>query len=314
MRLKRLLIQGVLGIVVLFAIYLKIRDYGFSGNVSYQFLFLSVLSYIILNLILAFRLKKVVEKTGCSVRYMESVQAHFGGMLLSDFTPGRSGYLTTPFFLRKIGSCELNQGMAGILVPQAIEFLIKIFGGALGLFFLFSSADKFKELLAISTIAMGTLLILSFLIIAGSWFTFGSKIPLPGFIKKYLGKYTTHSVKTKESLNLILVVSIAGWIITALQWYLVGLSLSIGLSFHYYFFLQPLVTILMFVPLTPAGLGIMEGGAVAALYLLGVEPSTAFFYSVLVRLSTVMGDMPGIFTIVRFPLMIANSETQFKKE
>jgi len=306
-RIGKILVQAAIGLIILFAIYLKTQEYRIApvfDVLNYPLFFLSALSYFLLNLTLAFRLKKVVEATGCFVGFKNAVNAHLGGMILSDFTPGRSGYLATPFILERIGGCDVNKGMAGILVPQAIEFLVKLFGAFLGLVFLAAITEKFREILSFSAIAMALLLFISILIIAGSWSKFARKIPFPKFIRRRLESYTTQSMKTRNSLRVILSLTLLGWMITAFQWYFVGMSLSMNLEFFHYLLLQPLVTLLMFIPLTPAGLGIMEGGAVAILYLLGVDPSTAFFYSILVRLSTLVADSPGILTIMKVPFKL----------
>jgi|Deesub1362A_J573_1020465.scaffolds.fasta_scaffold17161_2 hypothetical protein len=306
-RIGRILVQVAIGLIILFAIYLKTKEYSITPVfevLNYPLFLLSTLFYFLLNLTLAFRLKKVVEATGCSLRFKNAISAHLGGMILSDFTPGRSGYLATPFILERISACDVNKGMAGILVPQAIEFLVKIFGAFLGLVLLAAATEKFREILSFSAIAMALLLFISVLIIAGSWSGFATKIPFPGFIKRRLESYTAQSMKTRDSLRIILSLTLLGWIITAFQWYFVGMSLSINLEFFHYLLLQPLITLLMFIPLTPAGLGIMEGGAVATLYLLGIDPSTAFFYSILIRLSTLIADSPGILTITRVPFKL----------
>ncbi|MBO8181815.1 MAG: flippase-like domain-containing protein [Archaeoglobus sp.] len=301
-KILKIVIQGVVGLIILLAIYLKVRDYDLSETVysmNIPFFFCSAAFYFLLNLSLAFRLKKVVETTGCFVRFRDAVIAHLGGMILSDLTPGRSGYLSTPFFLRRASGCELNRGMAGILVPQAIEFLVKIFGAFMGLILLASVTEKFREILGFSAVAMALLFGVSALIILGSWSRYGDKIPFPSFIRKRLQAYTEQSVKTRESLGIILSLTLFGWFLTAFQWYFIGLTLSLQLSFLHFLLLQPLITLLMFIPLTPAGLGIMEGGAVAILFLLGVDPSTAFLYSILVRLSTLLADLPGLITVAK---------------
>ena len=306
-KILKIAIQAVIGLLILGAVYLKVREYNLSAALSslnYSLFFISAIFYFLLNLSLAFRLKKVVESTGCFVKFKDSVVAHLGGMILSDLTPGRSGYLATPFFLKRVSGCELNKGMAGILVPQAIEFLVKIFGATLGLLLLASTTEHFKEVLGLSALAMALLFAVSALIILGSWSGFGSKIPFPSFIKKRLQSYTEQSMKTKNATKIILSLTLLGWLLTAFQWYFIGLSLSIPLSFFHFFLLQPLITLLMFIPLTPAGLGIMEGGAVAILFLLGVDPSTAFVYSILVRLSTLLADLPGLYAVAKAPLSL----------
>jgi hypothetical protein len=303
-RAIKIIIQGVIGLTILIAIYFSVRKYSIpSISFSYPFFFFSVFFYLLLNLSLAFRLKKVLESMDCFLDFKKVFSAHLGGMILSDLTPGRSGYLTTPLFLERVSDCELNKGMAGILVPQAIEFLVKIFGALLALLLL-ASAAGFGRVLAISAIAIAIVLSLSALIILGSWSRFANRMPLPSFIGRRLESYTKHSVKTREAIGIVLSLTLVGWFLTAFQWYFIGAALSLRLTFLHYLLLQPLITLLMFIPLTPAGLGIMEGGAIGVMFLLGVNPPTAFIYSILVRLSTLLADLPGLLTVARAPATI----------
>jgi uncharacterized membrane protein YbhN (UPF0104 family) len=55
----------------------------------------------------------------------------------------------------------------------------------------------------------------------------------------------------------------------------------------------------MLVPMTPAGLGIMESGAVIAVYLLGIEHSTALIFTVLARINSIAGDLPGLYYLLK---------------
>jgi hypothetical protein len=296
-RVFKIIFQGIIGLVILAAIYFSVRMHGIPlTSISYPLFFFSVFFYFLLNLSLAFRLKKVLESMGCFLDFKKVFSAHLGGMILSDLTPGRSGYLSTPLFLEKVSDCELNRGMAGILVPQAIEFLVKIFGALLAILLLASAAGK---ILTISAIAMAIVLSLSALIILGSWSRFAMKMPLPSFIGRKLESYIEHSVKTRRAIGIVLALTLVGWFLTAFQWYFVGAALSLNLTFLHYLLLQPLITLLMFIPLTPAGLGIMEGGTVGVMFLLGVNPSTAFLYSILVRLSTIIADSPGLITVAK---------------
>ena len=49
-------------------------------------------------------------------------------MLTSDVTPGRSGYILTPVYLRD-QNVPASKGLSSILGIQTIEFLVKVIGG-----------------------------------------------------------------------------------------------------------------------------------------------------------------------------------------
>lgn len=304
MRRSRLkwVIQIAIGIGIILAIYFKLRVYDYPLYVDLRYVLLAALSFFLLNVVLSFRLYKILTVLGCRTSYLRSLESHLGGMLLSDFTPGKSGYLTTPLILKRIAGCNTKLGMASILVPQAIEFLIKILGALLALILLYTSSTHFKDLLLVAGIGIAMLFAISVIILVASW---SEKIRVPGFLKRFevvFQSYFEHSVKTKDHILLLSSISLIGWFITAVQWYFIGEALNIDLSFIHYFLLQPLVSALMFVPLTPAGIGIMESGAIAAFFLLGVDASPAFFFSILTRASMILGDMGGVISLTKAPL------------
>lgn len=310
MRKSRLkwVVQIAIGVGIVLAIYFKLRVYDYPLYIDLRYILLAALSFLFLNFALSFRLYKIVTGLGCKTGYLRSLESHLGGMLLSDFTPGKSGYLTTPLILKRIAGCNTKLGMASILVPQAIEFLIKIFGALLALILLYTSSTHFKDLLLVAGIGIGMLFAISIIILLASW---SERLRIPGFLKRFeviFQSYFEHSVKTKDYIILLSSISLIGWFITAVQWYFVGEALNIDLSFIHYFLLQPLVSALMFVPITPAGIGIMESGAIAAFYLLGVGTSPAFFFSLLVRVSMVIGDMGGVIPLTKVPVKSTKEE------
>lgn len=301
-------VQVAIGIGVIVAIYFKLQVYDYPLYIDLRYVLLAAVSFFFLNVALSFRLYKIITGLGCRVGYLRSLESHLGGMLLSDFTPGKSGYLTTPLILKRIAGCNTKLGMASILVPQAVEFLIKIFGAMLALILLYTSSTHFKDLLLVAGIGIAMLFAISVIILIASW---SEKVKIPGFLKRFeaiFQSYFEHSVKTKDYILLLSSISLIGWFITAVQWYFIGEALNIDLSFIHYFLLQPLVSALMFVPITPAGIGIMESGAIAAFYLLGVGTSPAFFFSILVRASMVLGDMGGVIPLTKVPLKSPKEE------
>lgn len=297
-------VQVAIGIGIILAIYFKLQIYDYPLYVDLRYVLLATTSFFFLNVALSFRLYKIITGLGCRTSYLKSLESHLGGMLLSDFTPGKTGYLTTPLILKRIADCNTKLGMASILVPQAVEFLIKIFGAMLALILLYTSSTHFKDLLLVAGIGIAMLFATSVIILVASW---SERMRIPGFLKRFeaiFQSYFEHSVKTKNYILLLTSISLTGWFITAVQWYFIGEALNIDLSFIHYFLLQPLVSALMFVPITPAGIGIMESGAIAAFFLLGVGTSPAFFFSILVRVSMVLGDLGGVIPLTKVPLTL----------
>ena len=98
------------------------------------------------------------------------------------------------------------------------------------------------------------------------------KTPIIGkYVQKFEHKiedFQHDSHKIKSILPKVLVLSVPLWAFKGIEWYLLGLAVGFQFPFWLYFFLQPLITIVQFVPLTPAGLGLQEGGSLIVLVLL----------------------------------------------
>ena len=97
-------IQGIIGVAILLLLFTTI-DYRLSLSLLMQvdvwFLLLACFCYFLNNLLMAYRLKTLLLHMGENIRLRLVFFSHMAGMLLSDFTPGRSGYLYVALSLNK---------------------------------------------------------------------------------------------------------------------------------------------------------------------------------------------------------------------
>ena len=66
---------------------------------------------------------------------------------------------------------------------------------------------------------------------------------------------------------------------------------GINLSYLTFFFLHPLLTVIRYVPLTPAGIGIFEGATILGFSLFGVPAENALLLSFFDRIDNVIVDL-----------------------
>jgi hypothetical protein len=237
---------------------------------------------------------------GCGAAYPRIFLAHLSGMLVGDVTPGRSGYLMTPKFVESVSGCSVQAGTAAIISPQGIEFLIKVVGASLAIIYLVLPVSESAMYSALLGTAFVLLLALALIWLAWkSEFRILGKLPFISKYTPYFQEFRDKSLIVRENIAKVTLISLAGWVFAALQWQLIGLSLGLKLSFLDYFLLHPLLTALSFVPITPAGLGLVESGGVVVFYIMGLDPLSGFAFTLLARLSNVIGDLPGIALIFR---------------
>ena len=281
----------LIGVAIIVALFYSFKDdIAAMPFFSLEYFLLAVLAYFVLNLLLAFRIHYLLRKLGLNPNFKCVFAAHLGGMIAGDVTPGRSGYLSAAKLLQPCG-CGTSTAMAAILAPQGMEFIVKGVGALLAIAYFHYSGVTAG--FAIIVLGVAILILLWSRRLEGLTNTLAS-IPFG----KYLVSMREDGIKMRNYAVQILAVSLAGWLIVGMQWYFVGKSLGMQMEFIEYFLLQPLLTAFMFVPITPAGLGIMESASVVVLYMLGIEPSIAAVFAVLTRLSGVIADLPGVYAFV----------------
>ncbi len=308
MKKLHLLIQIVIGISIIAFILNKLdinQLFLVLKKTNMTYFILACLSYLFLNLLLALRLSYLLKKIGHKIRFKNVFLSHMAGMIIGDITPGRSGYFLTPTILKKKGGIPITEGMACIFAPQGIEFILKVGGAIAAIIYLSLYSNIEEKTIIYAGIGSAILLIVGILMLMISWNNermtskFLGKIPFLNKFAENLSCFKDRSILIKDSLNIILLIYSIGWIFAALQWYFLGKAIGINsISLFAFFLLHPLITILMFVPLTPAGFGLMEWVIILVFSLFGISPALGMAFSVLVRVSILGVDLIGLKTVI----------------
>ncbi|HUW85528.1 MAG TPA: lysylphosphatidylglycerol synthase domain-containing protein, partial [Methanoregula sp.] len=98
------IIQGVIAIAILLLLVSTIDcelTLSLLTNLDIRFILLAGLCYLLNNLLMAYRIKRILFALGENIRFRLVFFSHMAGMLLSDFTPARSGYLYVALALNK---------------------------------------------------------------------------------------------------------------------------------------------------------------------------------------------------------------------
>lgn len=299
--MKKTIIPFVIGIVIL---VLLLWNLGFENIINLlsktrvEYFLAAGIVYFILEISAAFNVKIALNH---KLRLRKILPSHMCGMLYSALTPGRVGYYYTAFAIsRKSGNS--TSGNIGILtVIQGIYFFTKIFISLLAVvyfstFILSQESQQYLILISILPIAfvIGIILALYTNLINR---IFGRISFLQGIIK-YIALMQEASRKIgKIELLEITAIGIIGWILMSFQWFLIAIALNINIDFITALMLQPLLTTIMFIPLSPSGLGVTEGGS-ALLFSLVLGTSYASVagaaFMLLVRLNSIMVDSLGL--------------------
>jgi len=296
-------------------------------NIKVEYLILAFASYFGINLLFTVRLQRVLKKEGIKTSFGKTLLAQYAGMLTSDVTPGRSGYVLTPLYLRD-QNVPTSKALSGILGIQTIEFLAKVVGGVGAVFFLLSAVpsvnwQQFQTFMGINigflVMGLGIALMLTgaILLAAITWsqraMSLFNRIANSRFLKRFTGglvgkleEYKEGSQKTRRTIPEIVLLTMACWILKGFEWYFLGLALGITqIPWIGFFLIHPLVTALGFVPITPAGAGVQEFGIVGIFTLLFAAPISVEMkaaigaFAILARGLLIIEDLAGVPQIVK---------------
>ena len=312
-------------------------------TIKLEYLLLAFLMYFGINLLFTVRLRRVLGKEGIKTSFGKTLLAQYAGMLTSDVTPGRSGYVLTPLYLRD-QNVPASKALSGILGIQTIEFLAKVVGGVGAVFFLLGAVPpenwqlQFGTFLGINLgfliMVLGIALMLTgaILLAAITWsqraMSIFNRIANSRFLKRFTGglvgkleEYKEGSQNTRRAVPEIILLTMACWVLKGFEWYFLGLALGITqIPWIGFFLIHPLVTALGFVPITPAGAGVQEFGIVGIFTLLFAAPISAEMkaaigaFAILARGLLIIEDLAGVPQIVKSTSGLAFSRKKPQEE
>jgi len=315
MRYVKLLAQIGIGLVIMLWL-LQLADISivFSIILSLNPMHIVLASgfFIVASVMVGAALYAALKCLGLSPSLRKVVMASFGGQLLSDVTPARSGYFVTPFILNKMGNIPMESGMAGVVAMGAVNFFVKAVLSLVALAY-------FVRFLPLNPEIVNALLIgISILIVGGiglSMVIWGrrllrlfeklAKLPVLGRVMgrviEALNRLQGQKVKGSLTyVTLLMVLSIAA---NATALYIISTALWYGsYSFIDFLLIVPLVSALMYTPITIAGLGMQEGGYVLFLTLLGMPIQEAIAFALIARLLFTGTDIIGLQPLLKVGL------------
>jgi uncharacterized protein (TIRG00374 family) len=325
-RYLKILIQVVVMVAIIAALlwYVGIASlYNALLTIKVEYLALAFLMYFGINVFFTVRLRRVLAKDGVKTTFGRTLLAQYAGMLTSDVTPGRSGYILMPVYLRD-QNVPTSKGLSSVLGIQTIEFLVKVVGGVGAVIYLVTfvptqtwdstfTANLFGMNIGLVLAVLGISLMLvgAIVLAAFTWSTRAisifDRIANWRFLKRFtggvmgkLGEYKESAHATKSAIPEIIGLTMICWILKGFEWYFLGLALGItNVPWIAYFLIHPLVTALAFVPITPAGIGVQEFGIIGILGLLGVPVVTAGAFALLARGLLIIEDLVGVPQIVK---------------
>lgn len=314
MRIHKIFIQLAVGLAILvfllqMANATKVLSCISMANALYMFM--AALAFITASTMVALAFFVSLKRTGVKTRMSNAILASFGGQLLSDITPARSGYFLTSFILNRIDGTPNSSGMACVVTTGAMNFLVKATLSLVSLIY-------FVRILPIGSTLVNSLII-GILILAGGGIgllalLWGKR--LPGFLKKLekipiagnlinriidvLNDLQEEAMKARSSLISVAFLILLSVIANSAALYFISKSLGENSpTLLDFVFIASLVSAFNFIPITVAGLGIQETGYVILLGFMGVSIEKAVAFTLINRLLFLTTDMIGLIPLFK---------------
>jgi len=336
-QILRIVLEVLFMVAILAALFLYVgvgSIYNALLHIKVEYLLLAFLMYFGINLLFTVRLRRVLSKNNVKTSFGKTLLAQYAGMLTSDVTPGRSGYILTPVYLRD-QNVPTSKGLSSVLGIQTFEFLIKVIGGIGAVIYLvkYVPSQTWNLLfptqitgvnigLLLAVLGIGLMMTGAIVLAAFTWskraISLFDRIANSRFLKRFTGglmgrleEYKESSNSTSRAIPEIVILTVACWILKGFEWYFLGWALGITqIPWIAYFLIHPLVTALAFVPITPAGIGVQEFGIIGIFGLITnvpahpelVAPIAAF--ALLARGLLIFEDLAGVPQIVKSTSLI----------
>ncbi|NLF88048.1 flippase-like domain-containing protein [Candidatus Bathyarchaeota archaeon] len=301
-KLKRPILLTIQAAVSILLLYLLFRNVDLAQaqqilqTTNLPILGVSVVFFILSSFAIGVALQSALKATDAAPSFGITMLANFGGQLLSDVTPAKSGYFATPVLLNQLKAVPIEKGLMSVMAVGAGNFFVKaiISTTALVYFIYRMPADVMNPTITNALIAGITILVIGGVGLAVLvWTNYFSgvleklcRLPLVGRVIKKLQDIRTLFAQDKAALRksiATIVVSVLGSVLfSGISLYL--LAQAIGMTepaFADLLFMGPLTAVFMYVPVTFAGLGLQEAAYVFLLSGISASPEAILPFAVM---------------------------------
>ena len=289
----------VIGIVILAYIILTLgteKIVQLILQIRMEFFVLAAIVYLIHEIVASYVLKVAL---GGGLRIRRIFPAHMLGMLYANATPGRVGYLYTALSLAKKTGSRRSGKIGIIALFQGLNFLSKAFLCLLAIIYFSAFIPSMRSQVYLLLVSTTPIIFLIGILIALYTKILNRIITRisPGLEEYLESMQAAVREVNKGRLARMLPLMFLGWMIMSLQWFLVAASLGIEVGFLTVLMFQPLLTTIMFVPISPSGLGLAEGGSALLFGIVNLDPAAGAAFLLLVRFNAILVDSLGLMDV-----------------
>lgn len=265
---------------------------GMLEQVKIRYFVLAFLAYLLSVYLFAVRWQQVLISIGYGLKAVDLVPVIFGGIFANNLTPASraGGEPLRIFWINKKFGINYTDGFISILFERLVE-AIPI--SLLLIYVLYSFPSLEIKLLPERNNLM---LNSTFLLLLG-FFAIGLIIWIfRANVSSTLYRVRNHWRQLHKSFVAVLVLSSGVWVLDVIRLKLIALALDLPLSLALIATVSVLYLVLGSLPITPGGLGIVEGGLISILLYFGLPLASASSFVFLERfISFGLSSLIGFF-------------------
>lgn len=284
------LLFGAILLIILVAGLDPREVFHLLANISLP-LFLAALAINLFDEIVAARILYIALGEP-DIKFKDVFLSHMSGMLYSDVTPSRIGYYYTAISISKKLGTKKSFNIGVLTGIQGVVFATKAFGVLLGLayfsYVIGETVDTNLWYAALTFPLAGFAGVLLFLYTDIPQKMLGRMPALDKMIKYVTAMQEAVKGIPKKDFGKILTLTLVIWFLVGVQWYLIAHSIGVDLSLIDAILLRPIITAIGFIPLTPNGLGVSEGGGAILFKLMGFGYAEGLSFVLLTRVNQIL--------------------------
>jgi uncharacterized membrane protein YbhN (UPF0104 family) len=245
-----------------------------------RYVILAVSAYLLSVYLLAVRWRQVLACVGYDLRATTLVPAIFGAVFINNITPGGNMATGESFRIlwanRRFGISYTN-AFKTIFFERLVEVIPVAF---LSIYISYSFPSlEIKFIPPIDNLTLNSIHLLLLIFLTAAMAIWFSRTKLASFFMSVKKNW----IQFKGSFVPVFLLSCGVWTLDVIRLKLVALALNINLSLNLIVTVSILSFLLGALPLTPGGLGIVEGGLISLLLYLGLPLGPAGSFVLLER-------------------------------
>lgn len=314
-------VQAAVSIIILYILFQNVnlaQAQNILAVTNIPILCSSIVFFILSSFAIGFALQGALKTMHAAPPFKTTMLANFGGQLLSDVTPAKSGYFATPVMLNQLKAVPIEKGLLSVMAVGAGNFFVKASFSAIALIYFL---NKIPSTIIDASMTNALLVGIAILLACGIgltilvWTNYLSgllqklgKLPLIGIVIRKLQEirsmFTNDKAALRSSIKTIVASVLVSIIFSGISLFL--LAQAIGMTeptLIDMLFMGPLTAAFMYVPITFAGLGLQEAAYVFLLTGISSSPTTilpfALTFALLVRLIATTTDLIGLPAVLK---------------